>query len=297
MVDSLSIGAPAARRAGAPGVVAAVCGWELRRVVASRSTLAVAAGVSACFLGLVAFKHQWLLPVDDRAHVVAWLYGSSPLGQTYEVAAVVITFFGLLVPATQPGFPAPDVRSLLALWAVLVLPAGVLLAGAGFLGGTLAPRLTAVVKVAVVLAWIALAAIVDLSGSLPWFPYWSPSGNALLGLADRSFARAYLAAGAGPGAPDPAAAAHAQRAALDLTPWLPSHLGLVALGLAAAAVAAACFRRFRGQLQARRSAPWRSCSTGSDGGSATAGRSATSPSSARTACSASSGPMAPARPR
>jgi hypothetical protein len=46
----------------------------------------------------------------------------------------------LLIHSTQAEFPAPDVRSLVALWTVLVLPAGVLLAGASFLVGTLAPR-------------------------------------------------------------------------------------------------------------------------------------------------------------
>jgi ABC-type transport system involved in multi-copper enzyme maturation permease subunit len=285
-----------------------VCGWELRRVLATRSTLLLAAGVTAFFVALVTFKHQWLLPLSDRNHVLTWLYGSSPLGQVYEVVAVVMTFFGLLVPflaadgvarehrqrthelvmttavpawsfvagrflavlaqtmaaallalagtlgaelllhTTQPGFPAPDVRSLLALWAVLVLPAGVLLAGASFLAGTLAPRRGMVVKIGVVLAWIALAAVVDLSGSLPWYPYWSPAGNALLGVADRTFVQTYAAIAGGTPAADPAIALRAQQLALDLTPWLLPHLGLAVIGLAGAAVAAARFRRFRGLI-------------------------------------------------
>jgi hypothetical protein len=81
MIETLSIG-----------------GWELRRVIASRSTLLLGAGITAFFVALVAFKHQWLLPLDDRTHVLVPLYGSSPLGEVYEVVAVVVTFFGLLVP-------------------------------------------------------------------------------------------------------------------------------------------------------------------------------------------------------
>jgi ABC-type transport system involved in multi-copper enzyme maturation permease subunit len=291
-----------------PTLLPTVWGWELRRVLATRSTLLLAAGIAAFFVALVSFKHQWLLPLNDRSHVLMWLYGSSPLGQVYEVVAVVMTFFGLLVPflaadgvarehrqrthelvmttavpawsfvagrflavltqtaaaallalagvlgaellvhAAQPDFPAPDVRSLLALWTVLVLPAGVLLAGASFLAGTLAPRRGMVVKIGVVLAWIALAAVVDLSSSLSWYPYWSPAGNALLGVADRTLVQTYVALAGGTAAVDPATALRAQQATLDLQPWLLPHLGLALIGLAGAAVAAVRFRRFRGLI-------------------------------------------------
>jgi ABC-type transport system involved in multi-copper enzyme maturation permease subunit len=285
-----------------------VGGWELRRVLATRSTLLLGAGITGFFLALVAFKHQWLLPLDDRSHVLMLLYGSSPLGQVYEVVAVVITFFGLLVPflaadgvarehrqrthelvmttavpastlvagrfvavlaqtvaaallalagtlaalllvhSVQSGFPAPDVPSLLGLWAVLVVPAGVLLAGTSFLAGTLAPRRGMVVKIAVVLAWIALAAVVDLARPFAWYPFWSPAGNALLGVAGTAFVRTYVAIAGTTTAADPAIALHAQQTALDLRPWMLPHLGLAAIGLAAAAAAAAGFRRFRGLI-------------------------------------------------
>jgi hypothetical protein len=132
-------------------------------------------------------------------------------------------------------------------WAVLVLPAGVLLAGASFLAGTLAPRRTAVVKIGVVLVWIALAAVVDLAHGFAWYPYWSPAGNALLDVASSTFVQASLAGAGGTGAPDPAVTLQAQQAAaVDLRPWLLPHLGLAGVGLAAAALAAATFRRFRG---------------------------------------------------
>jgi ABC-type transport system involved in multi-copper enzyme maturation permease subunit len=289
MIETLSIG-----------------GWELRRVLATRSTPLLAAGITGFFVALVAFKHQWLLPLNDRGHVLTWLYGSSPLGQVYEVVAVVMTFFGLLVPflaadgvarehrqrthelvmttavpawalvagrfvavlaqtiaaallalagtlaalllvhAAQPEFPAPDVRSLLALWAVLVVPAGVLLAGASFLAGTLAPRRGMVVKIAVVLVWIALAAVVDLTRTLDWYPFWSPAGSALLGVADTAFVQTYVAIAGTTTAADPTVALRAQQTALDLRPWMLPHLGLAAIGLAAAAAAAAGCRRFRG---------------------------------------------------
>jgi len=281
-------------------------GWELRRVLAARSTPLLASGILALFAALVAFKHQWLLPLNDRGHVLMWLYGSTSLGEVYQVVAVVITFFGLLVPflaadgvarehrqrthelvmttaapgwalvagrflavlaqtlvaallvlagtlaaqllvhALQPEFPAPDVRSLLSLWAVLVLPAGVLLAGASFLAGTLVPRRSTVVKIGVVLVWIAIAAVVDLAQGLSWYPYWSPAGNALLGVASTAFVQAYVAIAGTTAAGDPATTLGAQQTAVDLRPWVLPHLGLVALGLMGAAAAAAGFRRSRG---------------------------------------------------
>ena len=103
-----------------------------------------------------------------------------------------------------------------------------------------------VVKIAVVLVWIALAAIVDLTRTLAWYPFWSPAGNALLGVADTAFVQAYVAIAGTTTAADPAIALHAQQTALDLRPWMLPHLGLVAIGLAGAAAAAAGFRRFRG---------------------------------------------------
>jgi ABC-type transport system involved in multi-copper enzyme maturation permease subunit len=110
MIDTLSLGAAARRPAGGPGLAGAVCGWELRRVLASRSTLLLAAGVTGFFTALVLFKHQWLLPLNERGHVLAWLYGSTSLGQVYEVVAVVITFFGLLVPFLATDGVARDHR-------------------------------------------------------------------------------------------------------------------------------------------------------------------------------------------
>ena len=194
MIDTLTVG-----------------GWELRRVLATRSTLLVAAGIAGFFLALAG-----------------------------TVAAL------LLVHATEPEFPLPDIWPFLALWAVLVVPAGVLLAGASFLAGTLAPRRGLVVKTAVVLVWIALAAVVDLAHTFVWYQFWSPAGNALLGVVDTAFVRAYVAMAGTATAADPAIALRAQQTPLDLHPWILPHLGLVAIGLAAAAGAAAGFRRFRG---------------------------------------------------
>ena len=308
MDETLSLRIPAGRRPGGLATVAAVWGWELRRLLATRSAFLLAGGVTLFFVALVAFKHQWLLPIDDRAHILLPLYGSSALGQGYEVVAVVITFFGLLVPflatdgvardrrqrthellmttavptwafvagrflavlaqtlaagllagagtlaaeqlvhASQAGFPAPDVRSLVALWAVLIVPAGVLLTGASFLGGVLVPRLSAVIKTGVVLVWIAMAALVDLSDRLPWYPYWSPAGNSILGATGRALLQAYAAAGGSTGTPDQALALRAQQSAIDLGPWLLPHAGLAAIGLGLGAVAALTFRRFRGVL-------------------------------------------------
>jgi hypothetical protein len=134
------------------------------------------------------------------------------------------------------------------LWAVLVVPAGVLLAGVSFLAGTLAPRRGMVVKIGVILVWIALAAVVDFTHNFSWYPYWSPAGNALLGVADSTFVQAYAAIAGTTRSADPAIALRAQQTALDLRPWLLPHAGLAVIGLAGAIVAAARFRRFRGLI-------------------------------------------------
>ena len=53
---------------------------------------------------------MWLLPLNDQGHVLMTLYGSSALGQVYQVVAVVMTFFGLLVPFLAADGVARDHR-------------------------------------------------------------------------------------------------------------------------------------------------------------------------------------------
>ncbi len=86
--------------------------WELRRIAASPANFGLAAGVFALFVGLVWVKHSWLIPVEKGAGrgVVLEVVGSSALGTVFEVVALLLLFFGMLVPFVVADGVARDHR-------------------------------------------------------------------------------------------------------------------------------------------------------------------------------------------
>jgi len=86
--------------------------WELRRIAASLSNLGLAAGVFALFVGLVWVKHSWLIPVESGPGrgVVLDVVGSTALGTVFEVVALLLLFFGMLVPFVVADGVARDHR-------------------------------------------------------------------------------------------------------------------------------------------------------------------------------------------
>lgn len=89
-----------------------VAGWELRRMAASPGNLAIAAGVFAFFAGLVLFKHEWAIPLETAAGrgVVLDVLGSTALGLIFEVVALLLLFFGVMVPFVTADAVARDQR-------------------------------------------------------------------------------------------------------------------------------------------------------------------------------------------
>lgn len=295
----------AARPPRKPATALTVCAWELRRHLANRMTPLLGVAVVLFFAATAAFKHEWLVPISDSRHIYMTVYASTAWGALYQVVAVLVTFFGMLVPfltadavardqkqrvhellmttplvsgayvwgrflaallsslvavvlaalavlavnlglnAAQPGYPPPNVGSLALSWLVTAVPAVVLLGGTSFLIGTVYPRLAMVVKLAMVLLWIALIFVVDIGHGLGWFAYWTPTSNGIL-----KVLLPQLVAGASGGAPDAAAMLRAQGQLPDLWPWAGPHIALVLIGLLAVAIAAASFHRFRKHLNA-----------------------------------------------
>lgn len=152
-----------------------------------------------------------------------------------------------LVGWATHGYPPVDVSSALLLWGVFILPAMVVVTGCCFLLGTLLPLLTTPIKVAALVAWVALSVIADIGHGLSWFGSWVPTGSGVLKQTPAALAASYQAAAAR-GASGPAAAMTAQNRLPDLHGFVGPHLGLVAIGLAAAVVAALGFNRFRRSL-------------------------------------------------
>lgn len=286
-----------------------VAGWEIRRVLASRLNLLLLLALGAFFGAIVMFKHEWAVPIDDARHLDINLSGASSFGQMYEIVAILLVFFGLVVPfltadavardqkqrvheilMTTPvssstyvwgrfvaamaatviaaivmvvaataanllihistgAYPPPAIGSLVISWIVLVLPAAILLGGLTFAGATLFPRLAMAVKLGAALLWVGLDLVVDIGHGLGGFAYWTPTSNGTLKILLPQLADRFVSSAAGlDDAGRAQLASRLQQQLPGLWPWVGPHLVLAVLGLAAVALAAVRFQRFRNVL-------------------------------------------------
>ena len=165
---------------------------------------------------------------------------------------VSILGMGGLLHLTDPAYPLPQIGAVLLLWVGMVLPATVLVSSFGFAFSTLLPRLSTLVKVVILVAWIvgALVLPLGLGNTTPppaWYVNWDPtSGITALGL---------LPAYAITPGPTITNEAQFQQFILsvenkmpDLAGWFAPHLLLAGLSLALVLVAALAFKRSRETL-------------------------------------------------
>jgi len=96
--------------------VRSVLSWELRRLVASRSTLVIAACTQLFFVLILLFKHSWSSNVETArggTSVVSetlFMPGSSPRGMLHEVIFVTLLLFGMFLPFVAADGVARDFR-------------------------------------------------------------------------------------------------------------------------------------------------------------------------------------------
>jgi ABC-type transport system involved in multi-copper enzyme maturation permease subunit len=94
---------------------------------------------------------------------------------------------GLLLHLTVTDYPAPEIGTVLLLWVGMVVSATILVSSFGFALSTLLPRLSTLVKVVIMVAWIVGGLVIPLGlgGTTPptWYVNWDPtSGITALGL-------------------------------------------------------------------------------------------------------------------
>lgn len=192
-------------------------------------------------------------PVPGWAYVAGRYLATLLLGLVLCVETLVAALVvNVLLGRTAAGYPAPDVGTLITVWALVVLPAATLLLSLSFALGTLWPRLANVLKLAVLIAWIGIF-VFGRGGSLPawfqqWIPGWDPTSYSLAAAGEDLATQRYAQLAAGATGTAQAAVLTAQDRLPSLQPWVLPHLGLVVLGLACAVVAAIGFRRFRDVL-------------------------------------------------
>ncbi len=174
-------------------------------------------------------------------------------------AAIVTVGLGLYLVGRSP---APALGPIVALWAVSVLPATLLVSAVSFALCTLWPRALTTLRVVTLLGWFLCSFLVSLPHAVAdnvaaWDPTSGLMSLALEGQYFRQF-QPYLAGYLTQSQQTADLAqiqAHHDQAVQavrvieqgmpDLAPWLLPHLGLAALGLAAVALTALRFRRFR----------------------------------------------------
>ena len=156
---------------------------------------------------------------------------------------------GWLLHLTVTDYPAPVIGNLLLLWVGMVLPATVLVSSFGFALSTLLPRLSTLVKVVILVAWIVGALVIPLGlgRTTPppaWYVNWDPtSGITALGLLPSYSIHL---------GPTITNAVQLQQLILsvenkmpDLAGWFAPHLLLAGCSLALVLVAALAFKRSR----------------------------------------------------
>jgi hypothetical protein len=176
------------------------------------------------------------------------------------LALVALLGMGWFWHLTFTDYPMPEIGVLLAIWAGLIVPATIVVSGLSFVFGTLFPRLTILVKVAIMVAWFVVAempfaqlddASHSASFSLPaWYVNWDPTGTGIaLGLFNWYMtAFSNLGDRAATTAQTQLGLLMVENSLLDLGGWLVPHLLLAGFSLALVLIVGLVFKRSRPTL-------------------------------------------------
>jgi len=159
---------------------------------------------------------------------------------------------GWLLHLTVTDYPAPETGAVLLLWTGMVLSATILVSSFGFALSTLLPRISTLVKVVIMVAWIMGALVIPLGlGGNTTPPDWNVNWDPTSGITAHGLLPSY-AIHLGPTI---TSEAQLQQLILsienkmpDLAGWFAPHLLLAGCSLALVLVAALAFKRSRDVL-------------------------------------------------
>ncbi|EFH83326.1 ABC transporter permease [Ktedonobacter racemifer] len=172
------------------------------------------------------------------------------LGLALLLLASILGMGGLL-HLTITNYPVPEIGNVLLLWVGMVLPATILVSSFGFALSTLLPRLSTLVKVVIMVAWIVGALVIPLGlgNTTPpaWYVNWDPtSGITALGILPS------YSINLGPTITNEAQLQQlilsVENKMPDIAGWFAPHLLLGGCSLALVLVAALAFKRSRDVL-------------------------------------------------
>jgi ABC-type transport system involved in multi-copper enzyme maturation permease subunit len=157
-------------------------------------------------------------------------------------------------------YPLPEIGNLMVIWVGLIVSAAVLVSSLSFALDTLLPRLTTLIKVAILLAWFLGSQVPSIlfgdashaaTFSLPaWYTHWDPTSEAIaLGLFSKYFTDfSNLASKATSTAQTQHVLLMVENSLIDLGGWFAPHLLLAGFSLLLVLVAALAFKRSRVSL-------------------------------------------------
>jgi hypothetical protein len=198
--------------------------------------------------------HELLMttPLSSSAYIwgryLASLLLSFCLACLFLVSIIVATV--LLHVKHADSYPPLVLPSVIAIWALIVLPPAVLLSGFSFALGTLLPRRSNLVKVGVLLSWLvggeSLEVFLLRPANPSWQALWDPTSIAPEILLNRQLYKTLSTHAQDMGVQAFLRYVRAyQQTMPDLRSWVGPHLAWAALGVAAVVGVSLSFRRFR----------------------------------------------------
>jgi len=159
---------------------------------------------------------------------------------------------GWLLHLTVTDYPAPEIGTVLLLWIGMAVSATILVSSLGFALSTLLPRLSTLVKVVIMVAWIVGGLVIplglgDTTTPPTWYVNWDPTGA----ITARGLLPVYAIN------PNPSITSEGQFQQFilsvenkmpDLAGWFAPHLLLAGLSLVLVLVVAFAFKRSRATL-------------------------------------------------
>ena len=128
--------------------------------------------------------HELVVTTSVPTWAYVWGRYLAVLGTSLGLALLLLLALiamGEILHLTIADYPAPVIGGTLLLWVGMVVPATVLVGGAGFALSTLAPRFSVLVKVVILVGWIVGAEVIPIStgwtarNAPTWYVDWDPT--------------------------------------------------------------------------------------------------------------------------
>ena len=128
--------------------------------------------------------HELVVTTSVPTWAYVWGRYLAVLGTSLGLALLLLLALiamGEILHLTIADYPEPVIGGTLLLWVGMVVPATVLVGGAGFALSTLAPRFSVLVKVGILVGWIVGTLVIPIStgwrarNAPSWYVDWDPT--------------------------------------------------------------------------------------------------------------------------